>query len=897
MLFLFAMVSLWVAAEEEKPQRVYWDIADQPEIVFHPDYRRAGASITFYNGDLSRMRWDDSQNRGITYYCGGFPEENGAYDLKGQYVYGDYLAMRICSVQMKYLEIKTPRLVKGDYNVWICWRRANPCEFTTTFKQEGYEDQVFEPNVDLQDYMSDFDGNTDTAVANGWKQYNAKAYNSVFCSKNIATISVKETGEHILRFDGAIQSRGDGNYWDMIQFIPVDEDQTWPRVAMDGTLIEKDVPADAIYPSDGTYFNENNNAYVNWWGTHERTYLTPQVELMDFKDSLFSYKSVKGEPFVRIVDYIADSSVPLDELTIPATVTYEGEEYSVAGFYYGKLGGSLNVKKLIIEEGELSHIPAKFFMNCSFTEVVMNGITSIEDYGFSGCTSLTTVTAPRLYQIGDYGFSGCKALTTLNVGKSIVLGEAALQDCESLTEIPTIDGIATKALCNCFLLKSIRFSPLVDDVLPGAIFKAIPKRLSDESYSLTDIYVENPMMDLFQLPKNNTVLNYFNATVHVTPTALAYVKGTLSDHIGSSVVDVVADETIPAIGWRYTCEEGKAKITGYRSWLTDIVVPETLNDRLTGEPLPTDLATTYAFRVTVANESTRDSIYRNMTSFTMSDCMTICPTLEARLNNFYVGSAFDGRYLGSRVLNTKNFVVSESNPYLCAVDGKVYSKDITTLIAWIKGEELSNMPASVTKLSTYSLYMYACDTLIIPEGVKEIELSAVSWGKMKVLYLPSTLTTASISSFRGNEIETDSLHTVYCANPLPIENGGGIYVGYTDDREVERINTLYVRPESVEAYKADNAWSANFVNILPYDGFAPSAIEEQLADKRVASPQLDGSGISGLEPGSIVTIYNVAGVQVKQDVVPADGRIEFVEGRNGLYLIRHAGKVYKWMGR
>ena len=86
----------------------------------------------------------------------------------------------------------------------------------------------------------------------GWKRYNAKAHNSVVCSKNIGIIDVKHTGEHILRFDATITSKDVGANWDMIQFIPIDEDQLYPRIAIDGSLVYKGTPSCQIFPEDGS---------------------------------------------------------------------------------------------------------------------------------------------------------------------------------------------------------------------------------------------------------------------------------------------------------------------------------------------------------------------------------------------------------------------------------------------------------------------------------------------------------------------------------------------------------------------------------------------------------------------------------------------------------------------
>ena len=48
------------------------------------------------------------------------------------------------------------------------------------------------------------------------------------------------------------RSKGDGANWDMIQFIPIDDDQLYPRVAMDGTLVSKGTLDCQIFPDDGS---------------------------------------------------------------------------------------------------------------------------------------------------------------------------------------------------------------------------------------------------------------------------------------------------------------------------------------------------------------------------------------------------------------------------------------------------------------------------------------------------------------------------------------------------------------------------------------------------------------------------------------------------------------------
>jgi len=62
----------------------------------------------------------------------------------------------------------------------------------------------------------------------------------------LGIIKVYTTGRHILRFDATNQ--GTEGWYDMIQFIPVDEDQIWPRVDMAGKWIYEGMRDCEIYP-------------------------------------------------------------------------------------------------------------------------------------------------------------------------------------------------------------------------------------------------------------------------------------------------------------------------------------------------------------------------------------------------------------------------------------------------------------------------------------------------------------------------------------------------------------------------------------------------------------------------------------------------------------------------
>ena len=117
------------------------------------------------------------------------------------------------------------------------------------------------------------------------------------------------------------------------------------------------------------------------------------------------------------------------DIVIPATVTYNNKTYKVTS------------------------LEDYCFYDCSsLTSITLpDGITSLGKWCFRDCRSLTSITLPDgLTSLGDECFRGCSGLTSITIPSSVTsLGESCFCGCKGLTSI-IIPSSVTSLSLNCF---------------------------------------------------------------------------------------------------------------------------------------------------------------------------------------------------------------------------------------------------------------------------------------------------------------------------------------------------------------------------------------------------------------------------------------------------------------
>ena len=150
---------------------------------------------------------------------------------------------------------------------------------------------------------------------------------------------------------------------------------------------------------------------------------------------------------------IGDSVISLDGSTfsnsdnLTEIVVSEGNEtyQTIDGNVYSKDGPMLVI-----------YSPSK--TDASFT--IPNHVTSIGEYAFLECDSLTSVVIPdSVTKIGAYAFEWCDSLTSLVIPDRVTLiDNGAFYNCYSLTSVEIPDSVTTigdEAFCSCESLTSI----------------------------------------------------------------------------------------------------------------------------------------------------------------------------------------------------------------------------------------------------------------------------------------------------------------------------------------------------------------------------------------------------------------------------------------------------------
>lgn len=167
----------------------------------------------------------------------------------------------------------------------------------------------------------------------------------------------------------------------------------------------------------------------------------------------------------------------LTYVAIPGTVTSIGKDafdFCTSLTAIDVDAGNTNYSSI---DGVLYNKDATILIQCpggkAGTFTIPISVTSVGDFAFSGCLSLTSVTIPDSVTSIGYGvFFYCPSLTSVTIGSGVtVVGHYAFASCTSLASVTIPDSVSSigdHAFYNCTSLTSLDFLGLVAPTTVGA---------------------------------------------------------------------------------------------------------------------------------------------------------------------------------------------------------------------------------------------------------------------------------------------------------------------------------------------------------------------------------------------------------------------------------------------
>ena len=165
-------------------------------------------------------------------------------------------------------------------------------------------------------------------------------------------------------------------------------------------------------------------------------------------------------------------------------------------------------------------------------------VTSIGDYAFVECRSLTSVTIPNsVTSIKSGAFSSCKSLTSITIPNSVTsIGNVAFAECSSLTSITipnSVTSIGGHAFRNCSSLKSV--------TIPNSV-TSIESSTFEGCSGLTSITIPNSVTSIgdyaFYDCKGLTSVTIPNSVTSIGKSAFSSCSGLTSITIPNSVTSI-----------------------------------------------------------------------------------------------------------------------------------------------------------------------------------------------------------------------------------------------------------------------------------------------------------------------------------------------------------------------
>ena len=483
-------------------------------------------------------------------------------------------------------------------------------------------------------------------------------------------------------------------------------------------------------------------------------------------------------------------TAPTGALTIPATVTNEGTEYSVTGIGYEAFYRCNGITEVNIPEG-VKYIITSAFEGCAALAQINlpNSLTEMSLRTFYGCTSLTEVTLPDgVTQLLSFNFYGCSALEKVTLPEGITyIGSGAFKNCSALTEL-TVWAITPPTL------GSDAFTGVSSSLVVKVPAEGLP------AYQTADIWKDFSLQGNGQAP---------------------FVVGNLKYRVTSqteNTVEVMGYQTTPTgaltIPATVTCNEVTYTVTGIKEQVFSNC------SALTSVSLPDGLTSIGNAAFEYCSSLATVSIGNGLTTIG-NDAFSNCTSLTGI-------TLPDGlTTIGNTAFSNCTSLTGITIPNTVTSIGISAFEDCQALTA-------VTIPDGVTNIgrSAFRGCENAFTSVSIPDGVTEIGSYTFAYCySLKRVTIGKGVTRLGVYAFGFNR-EYDEVTVNAVVPPALYENSFSKVFGSS--------KVVYVPAESLEAYRAADGWK-NFTNLIAIgSGFTADNLKYEVTDKAAKTVTLTG---------------------------------------------------------
>lgn len=357
--------------------------------------------------------------------------------------------------------------------------------------------------------------------SSNWSSDETKHWHGSTCGHDVK----KDEGTHTFS-DWTVKKETTGEVWlkertcsicGYSQQVSIDKSNVYTVIweNYDGTILEKSYEIKGTLPSykGPTPIKDSDNTYtyefkgwaqkedivtvaVTYTAEYESTYIEYKLTIfknddtgqnetlhLHYNDNILDNVNITREGYT-IGGFFTDRNLTNEITTMPYSDTtvyvWWQEETKPSNFSYR------GINKVMITEYKGSD------SNVVIPAYIGNiPVTTIGEYAFSNCTSLTSVTIPdSVTSIDNSAFTNCISLTSVTIPDSVTsIGNGAFQDCYNLTSITIPDNvtsIGSDAFGYCVSLTSVTIGNSVTTIGGGAF---------EYCRNLTTIYYKGTLIE------------------------------------------------------------------------------------------------------------------------------------------------------------------------------------------------------------------------------------------------------------------------------------------------------------------------------------------------------------------------------------------------------------------